>query len=420
MEEDKKTKVESDTEEQTAAESSIEDAEVIEETAPLSDEESVEAEEELEKVIEAGVEDDAPEFDDEEVTDAPDTEQEITPEPEPSATPDQPVRRVGLVGTVIGGLIAGGIGFGAAYYTLPKVDPDILNQQQSRISDLQGQVEDLSSIVSGFDPEALVDTAVAARVDALDREISGKLDGAAQDIAALGDRIAEIEVLPLGEGETVSSVIEATHAQTDALRSELEAQQARIQEIADAAAAQLQTARDAAAQDEAAAQAAQEAARNRVALSRVQTALEVGTPFADALGDLQAAVGQVPAAISSVANDGVSPLAELQESFPAVARNALDVARREGIAGDNGGAVGGFFSNLLNIRSVEPREGDDVDAVLSRAEAAVREGRLSDALAEVETLPELARAELSDWISAAQTRADAVSAANDLSVLLNQ
>ena len=68
---------------------------------------------------------------------------------------------------------------------------------------------------------------------------------------------------------------------------------------------------------------------------------------------------------------------------------------------------------------MEPREGNDPDAVLSRAEAALREGRLTDALAELEALPEEGRAELSDWAGQAANRLAAVNAAQSLSETLN-
>ena len=68
----------------------------------------------------------------------------------------------------------------------------------------------------------------------------------------------------------------------------------------------------------------------------------------------------------------------------------------------------------LGIRSLEPTEGDDPDSVLSRVEAAINENRLTDALTEVELLPDGARAALGDWLNLAQTRASAVSAVETL------
>ena len=71
------------------------------------------------------------------------------------------------------------------------------------------------------------------------------------------------------------------------------------------------------------------------------------------------------------------------------------------------------------MRSLLPREGDDPDAVLSRIEAAVGEGRLSDALAEIELLPDVAKDKLSDWAAQATRRNEAVAAAEALAGTLN-
>ena len=67
------------------------------------------------------------------------------------------------------------------------------------------------------------------------------------------------------------------------------------------------------------------------------------------------------------------------------------------------------------MRSVTPREGTDPDAVLSRAEAAVGEGRLSDSMAEIGALPEVVRAEMAGWMALAEGRVAAVSALQTLS-----
>jgi len=72
----------------------------------------------------------------------------------------------------------------------------------------------------------------------------------------------------------------------------------------------------------------------------------------------------------------------------------------------------------LNVRSVAPRDGDDADAILSRAQAAVSEGQLQAALDEITALPEVAQAKLSEWAGLAQIRVDAVQAADEISLSL--
>ncbi|MFB1024955.1 MAG: hypothetical protein QMC33_06380, partial [Octadecabacter sp.] len=69
--------------------------------------------------------------------------------------------------------------------------------------------------------------------------------------------------------------------------------------------------------------------------------------------------------------------------------------------------------------SSSPQEGAGPDAVLSRAEAAIKAGRVADALAELEALPEVARAEMTDWTARATQRADVLDAIATLSETYN-
>ena len=55
-----------------------------------------------------------------------------------------------------------------------------------------------------------------------------------------------------------------------------------------------------------------------------------------------------------------------------------------------------------------------MDAILSRAEAALDAGDLRSALTELEALPDDAASAIADWREAAETRAAAVAALNDL------
>ena len=141
-----------------------------------------------------------------------------------------------------------------------------------------------------------------------------------------------------------------------------------------------------AAREDAAEMTAQQA-MTRAALSRIGAALDAGTGFAPALSDLRAAGVDVPADLASVADDGVATLNSLQARFPDLAREALAAARAAGADGPQGDVMA-FLRAQLGLRSLEPRAGDDPDAILSRAGAALRDGRLTDTLAEIEQLPE--------------------------------
>ena len=112
-------------------------------------------------------------------------------------------------------------------------------------------------------------------------------------------------------------------------------------------------------------------------------------------------------------------MAALQAAYPDAARAALASARRSGEAGENNTGLTAFLRSQFDIRSVTPSDGDSVDAILSRGEAALRQGQLKDAIGLIETLPDSARAEMAGWAAQAKTRADALAAIETLSTTLN-
>ncbi|WP_296425258.1 hypothetical protein [Yoonia sp.] len=325
---------------------------------------------------------------------------------QPAPAP-QPQRRSGFFPLVLGGIIAGAIGFAVA--SLTSVAPD--NGMSDQIARQAAKITSLEQEIAAIPAPSPVDlSGIEAAQSALSADVAdlrGQLNDA---VAALNTQIANLPQIPVGDG--AAPAITAYEAELDSLRAQLET-------MAGTAMAQIEDARaEAAAIEENAATAARTAA-GRAALARIQTALESGAPFGAALADLEDAIaGPAPDALLAV-QDGVPTLASLQAAFPDVARAALTTARAEGVAGEPSSGIGAFLRNQFEVRSVAPREGADADAILSRAEAAVSAGRLADALAEIAALPEVARAEMSDWLAAAEARASAVDAVDILATSLN-
>jgi len=81
--------------------------------------------------------------------------------------------------------------------------------------------------------------------------------------------------------------------------------------------------------------------------------------------------------------------------------------------------VESFFRSQVGRRSTEPREGDDPDAVLSRAEAAVKAGDLDTALSELAALPEVGQEKLAGWYAMVDARQAALDAAAAIAAELN-
>jgi len=327
-----------------------------------------------------------------------DVEPVVEPEtPEQTEPPViEPVKSASAMPAILGGLVAGAIGFGAAYFILPKPDTTLPAQISAQATEIAGLRDQIAAIPA---PDfSAVEAALAAGDTALDERITS-LETTLADLTSRA-------------GDTGSVSVAAYEAELDALKVEME-------NLRGTAVAELEAARDQAASIEQNAEAAARAAAGRAALARIQGGMETGAPLGEALDDLAAALqSDVPSELAAV-RDGTPTLAALQADFPPLARAALATARSEGVSGEAEGGFASFLRNQLDVRSVAPKDGDGTDAILSRAEGSLREGRLTDTLTEVAALPEVARAELTDWIAMAEARADALAAAATLSTSLN-
>jgi len=365
------------------------------------------------------------------------TEPTATPTPTPAPAPAPAhARGPGVAPLLVGGIVAAGLGYAAAFFGLqqptpadPPTDPALttalatLDTQEQTIAALEAQIAALAAI----EPPAIPELDLSG-VEGAIAGVATDVAGVAERLEALAARVGTLEDRPVFSGE-VGADNAAMAAAVDALEARLNAERdaaaeavaaaeaARAQAAAAqaAATADLQAASEAAqaaiAEAEARAQATAAATRTQAALSRLQIAMASGTPFADALADLP---GAAPDALAANAETGVPTLNDLQAAFPAAARAALPIALRE-TAGDSAtDRIGAFLLGQIGGRSVEPREGDDPDAILSRTEAAVTSGDLGAVLAEVSALPEGAQATMADWVAMVETRvaADAAVAAS--------
>jgi len=331
-------------------------------------------------------------------------EVEQTPPPAPAPEPQVIVEKAGFLPLLLGGVAAGAIGFGVAYQWFGGSDDataTALQNQQRTIQSLNDQIEELKSQVALAPTATDVETGFA--------DVGARVSGLDENVSALGGRLEALERLPAASGEGASTSMLALESEMQALRDLVQDQKTDLQEAAQDAAAIEQAARDAARLETA-----------RAAMGRLQIAAATGVPFADALADLTANTdAEIPADLSDLAAEGIPELETLQNTFPDAARSALSIVRSEK-ADEN--VVGNRLTNFLKAqtgaRSVTPREGNDADAVLSRVEAAVKSGNLTDALAEIEALPEVGRAALSDWTGSASQRLGALNALDALTAAL--
>ena len=262
--------------------------------------------------------------------------------------------------------------------------------------------EQFATLAAGLADAGEGTAASAAGREALGQEITSaarRLDALASDVEALSSGM-----------EALSSDTEATADEITALRQSLagmDALNARLDEIAagaEATRADLDAL--AAERDRLVAEAEAEAAgaRAEAALERLRAAVDAGAPFAEPLAAYEEASGEtVPEALAASAEEGVPSLAQLQDEWQDAARAALAEAPAEP-------GPGGFLRAQLGIRSLNAREGDSADAILSRAEVALGDGDLEGALSEIENLSESPRAALDPWVAEAEERLAATEA----------
>lgn len=343
-----------------------------------------------------------------------DTTDPVTAEPTGVPVPPLAPRKSSALPLVAGGVVAAVIGLGAAQF-LPNgwfaADTSALHArldaQTAELTALKTTVAQLTQAPAPPADKALIDRMTAvettlavpvpepdlspliARLDALDQAVTtltsrpvsvGSADPA--DLAALQSQIDELA----NGGISATALAEATAA-IDAKLAEADVKVAGVKAEAEAIAV---------------------AAAHRAALQQLQAALDSGAPFTSALAGLGAM--SLPPVLADHAASGLPTLQALRQDFPAAARAALDAALAANMGESWTDRVTAFLRNQTGARSLTPRDGNDPDAVLSRAEAALGSGNLTTALAEIAALPPEGQTAMAGWLDSARLRQDAAQA----------
>ncbi len=344
------------------------------------------------------------------------------PENEDSAAARPPRRSgVGFLALVLGGGLAAIIGFGAARYVVPEgwpfpgVAPEVdplaaaVEVQADRLGVLEATAQKHGDALAALQSDPGLEN-LGAEFGAELAALQARLTDINARMAGIETRLSTVEKLPQGAGSEAAAAAAAAYERDLAqMRAMLDEELARIGAVQ----------ADAQTMEANAAQAAR-AATGRAALARVLAALDTGQPFGEALSEMSAATGvAVPDALNAMAADGVPTLAGLQAGFPDAARASLEAAILAAVDDGSMNRVSAFLRTQLGARSLEPKEGDDPDAILSRAEGALRQGQIDDALVELETLPDAGKPAMADWIALATKRLDALAAGETLARQLN-
>ena len=310
------------------------------------------------------------------------------------------------------GIFSVAIGFGAAIglykygILITPASPDEaqinidtrISKQNEQFLELEKNVSSVQSQLELLILRAGADNTVE-KIELLGEEIvqfTTELEKVNLQLANLSKRTDDLEKRTVLQA-VPEDIIEKHGKDLEALQATLTHQREQVQAVM----------QEAEAKEAIAKQAAREA-RIFSAVSRLSTSVKNGSNYADALVDFEAASSlKAPDVLHRYAETGFVTKEQLSEQFPIVARLAVNSARSEG-KDAQGKTFADYLKTQLKARSVVPREGMSADAILSRAEAAVKDDRLTDALSELEALDLTARNQMNDWVSKAEERLAAV------------
>jgi len=289
-----------------------------------------------------------------------------------------------------------------------EIETRLANFQTDIVNPLRDQMKALSDQIAASDS-----TAIEARLWA----VEGRVEGLVAELESLRTMLGNIAE----EGGSISA---DTAASIAAYRTRIDALQAQVDEITgrqgeltraitEAQTSVSQRVEEAEQLVEAAGEtalSAQNKAMLETAFVEIETALQTGVGFGTAATTIADVSGQpAPAALAA---GPVATVEALLQEFPLLAHAAIraDIAAAPADSGLSG--IGSFLRAQLATRSLTPQQGTSADAVLSRMEAALKQGALAVVLAESEGLSEASAGEMAGWLAKVEARDAAINAFN--------
>ena len=325
------------------------------------------------------------------------------PEPAPEILPARPKPKSNAFGgAVFGGIVAAIAGFALAQ-VVPNGWPSAATKALStQVAAQAVQINALSDQMAIAPKTPATDPVVLDRLTVLEGKQGFDPMPLEDRISALESRLLAIEKLPADGSGATAAAVAALQADMQALRQAVAAQ--NTQGAAAETEAQLKEVQTIAAETTKNADELAKSVRRLAALGQLRTAFDTGAGYAPSLAELTTQTGSVPAVLTDNADSGLPTMSGVKAAFPPAARLALDAALRANMGESWSERAASFLRSQTGARSLEPREGSDPDAVLSRAEAAVNTGELTTALTELQALPPEAVAALAPWQEMAETR----------------
>lgn len=282
---------------------------------------------------------------------------------------------------------------------LSELEAKFAEQLEERLADLNRRIDETTN------------DDLAGRIT----NIETRLEGLTAELATISENLTATALSGGEMTEETLAALASNSSSVDALRAEVAALSGQIgtvtKRVEDAEAARAAEAENAAIQ-------AQELARARAleaALEKLTVAAQSGSGFADELEAVGAVDGvTVDPVLNEFAASGVASLDALRSQLSPIAHEAIKSSIQSDGEEGTFGRIGAFLQSQVATRSLEPREGDSVDAVLSRIEGALVSNKLGDVAQEAAQLPDSAKSLLSDWLSKVDDRHRVLTAISQL------
>lgn len=329
---------------------------------------------------------------------------ETEPEPSPPVTAPVVIRRSSFLAPLVGGALAAVGGFALAHFDVIGLRP---TDASAELTTLGTQLGELQTRMTSLETLAGDVAAISDRVAQLEAAPAPPVPDLTR-LDTLDDRLAAIEAIP-PDGDASAAAVTAKLADLERRLATLpQGDSPELQQELNAALARLDDAEAAAtARAEEAAGATAAAERIR-ALDALADKLSAGQPFGPELKVLEdPALHQ---ALAPLAETGVPTLAQLQETYPDAAREALRIARETSASDGWGDRFLDFFAAQTEARPLTPLPGDTPEAILSRADLALAEGRVADAVAELDLLDPAIKPAVDPWLEKARAHISAAAA----------
>ncbi len=299
-----------------------------------------------------------------------------------------------------------------------------------QLAQLTGQVADLRTALENRlaaqrkDLTQEIDTRITASAEAaeaaragtqrIDREVAALRAEANRMAARLDQLKTAADQLEIGL-KAVREDAASTKTALDAARTELAAQVKAAAKPADVAAAvtpvaqriaKLETSVDGVLKAEADRKSNAERIVLSLELGNLKRTLERGLPYEKELAEVRKVAGSRIdlAPLARYQATGVPTLSDLAESFRPIANAILDAEAEQGDATVLDRLMSGA-KTLVRVRKTSHEAGDtSTEAMLSRMETAVKDGRLALVLSEAKKLPAKAQAPAKDWLAKVEAR----------------